>query len=66
VSSWFDYNINGLVVGNIYALLAVAACADSGRSPTDKLRSRLVYTGACLCRMVCITYLNTPLPIGRL
>jgi branched-chain amino acid transport system permease protein len=63
VSSWFDYTINGLVVGNIYALLAVGLALIFGVSNLINFAHGSVYTVGAYVGLVCITYLNTPLPL---
>jgi branched-chain amino acid transport system permease protein len=63
VSSWFDYTINGLVVGNIYALLAVGLALIFGVSHLINFAHGSVYTVGAYVGLVCITYLNTPLPL---
>ena len=63
MSSWFDYTINGLVVGNIYALLAVGLALIFGVSHLINFAHGSVYTVGAYVGLVCITYLNTPLPL---
>ncbi|MBV9564414.1 MAG: branched-chain amino acid ABC transporter permease, partial [Bradyrhizobium sp.] len=63
MSSWFDYTINGLVVGNIYALLAVGLALIFGVSHLINFAHGSVYTVGAYVGWVCITYLNTPLPV---
>jgi branched-chain amino acid transport system permease protein len=63
VSSWFDYTVNGLVVGNIYALLAVGLALIFGVSHLINFAHGSVYTVGAYVGLVCITYLNTPLPL---
>jgi branched-subunit amino acid ABC-type transport system permease component len=63
VSSWFDYTINGLVVGNIYALLAVGLALIFGVSHLINFAHGSVYTVGAYVGLICITYLNTPLPL---
>jgi branched-chain amino acid transport system permease protein len=63
VSSWFDYTINGLVVGNIYALLAVGLALIFGVSHLINFAHGSVYTVGAYVGLVSITYLNTPLPL---
>jgi branched-chain amino acid transport system permease protein len=63
VSSWFDYTINGLVVGNIYALLAVGLALIFGVSNLINFAHGSVYTVGAYVGLVCITYLHTPLAL---
>ena len=63
MSSWFDYTINGLVIGNIYALLAVGLALIFGVSHLINFAHGSVYTVGAYVGLVCITYLNTPLPL---
>ena len=63
MSSWFDYTINGLVVGNIYALLAVGLALIFGVSHLINFAHGSVYTVGAYVGLVSITYLNTPLPL---
>ncbi|MBV8918973.1 ABC transporter permease [Bradyrhizobium sp.] len=63
MSSWFDYTINGLVVGNIYALLAVGLALIFGVSHLINFAQGSVYSVGAYVGLVCITYLNTPLPL---
>ena len=63
MSSWFDYTINGLVVGNIYALLAVGLALIFGVSHLINFAHGSVYTVGAYVGLVCITYLKTPLPL---
>ena len=66
MSSWFDYTVNGLVVGNIYALLAVGLALIFGVSHLINFAHGSVYTVGAYVGLVCITYLNTPLPLTML
>jgi branched-chain amino acid transport system permease protein len=63
VGSWFDYTINGLVVGNIYALLAVGLALIFGVSNLINFAHGSVYTVGAYVGLVCISYLHTPLPL---
>src|SRR5437868_12622459 len=60
---WFDYTINGLVVGNIYALLAVGLALIYGVSHLINFAHGSVYMVGAYIGWLCITYLGTPLPI---
>ena len=63
MSSWLDYTINGLVVGNIYALLAVGLALIFGVSNLINFAHGSVYTVGAYVGLVCITYLNTTLAL---
>jgi branched-chain amino acid transport system permease protein len=60
---WFDYTINGLVVGNIYALLAVGLALIYGVSHLINFAHGSVYMVGAYIGWLCITYLDTPLPV---
>ena len=60
---WFDYTINGLVVGNIYALLAVGLALIFGVSHLINFAHGSVYMVGAYIGWLCITYLGTPLPV---
>jgi branched-chain amino acid transport system permease protein len=60
---WFDYTINGLVVGNIYALLAVGLALIYGVSHLINFAHGSVYMVGAYIGWLCITYLGTPLPV---
>jgi branched-chain amino acid transport system permease protein len=65
MASWLDYTINGLIVGNIYALLAVGLALIFGVSHLINFAHGSVYMIggfigwlclthlACLCRLRC-------------
>jgi branched-chain amino acid transport system permease protein len=63
VNSWLDYTINGLVVGNIYALLAVGLALIFGVSHLINFAHGSVYTVGAYVGLACISFLNTPLPL---
>jgi branched-chain amino acid transport system permease protein len=63
---WFDYTINGLVVGNIYALLAVGLALIYGVSHLINFAHGSVYMVGAYIGWLCITYLGTPLPVTLL
>jgi branched-chain amino acid transport system permease protein len=63
LSSWLDYTINGLAVGNIYALLAVGLALIFGVSHLINFAHGSVYTAGAYVGLVCIASLNTPLPL---
>ena len=60
---WFDYTINGLVVGNIYALLAVGLALIYGVSHLINFAHGSIYMVGAYIGWLCITYLGTPLPV---
>jgi branched-chain amino acid transport system permease protein len=60
---WFDYTVNGLVVGNIYALLAVGLALIYGVSHLINFAHGSVYMTGAYIGWLCITYLHTPLPV---
>src|SRR3982751_4535332 len=60
---WFDYTINGLVVGNIYALLAVGLALIYGVSHLINFAHGSVYMVGAYIGWLCITYLDAPLPV---
>jgi len=59
---WFDYTINGLVVGNIYALLAVGLALIYGVSHLINFAHGSIYMVGAYIGWLCIAYLGTPLP----
>ncbi|VVE40613.1 ABC transporter permease [Pandoraea anhela] len=61
MGSWFDYTINGLIVGNIYALLAVGLALIFGVSHLINFAHGAVYSVGAFLGWVAITYLHTPL-----
>ena len=63
---WFDYTVNGLVVGNIYALLAVGLALIYGVSHLINFAHGSVYMVGAYIGWLCITYLHTPLPLTLL
>jgi branched-chain amino acid transport system permease protein len=60
---WFDYTVNGLVVGNIYALLAVGLALIYGVSHLINFAHGSIYMVGAYIGWLCITYLHTPLPL---
>ncbi len=63
---WFDYTVNGLVVGNIYALLAVGLALIYGVSHLINFAHGSIYMVGAYIGWLCITFLGTPLPITLL
>jgi branched-chain amino acid transport system permease protein len=66
VGSWLDYTVNGLIIGNIYALLAVGLALIFGVSHLINFAHGSVYTVGAYVGWACITYLHTPLPVTML
>ena len=66
MGSWFDYTINGLIIGNIYALLAVGLALIFGVSHLINFAQGSIYTVGAYIGWTCITYLHTPLPVTML
>src|SRR3954470_3779815 len=62
-SSAFDYAVNGLIVGNIYALLAVGLALIFGVSHLINFAHGSVYTVGAYLGWAAFTYLGTPLPV---
>ena len=65
-ASAFDYAVNGLIVGNIYALLAVGLALIFGVSQLINFAHGSVYTVGAYIGWAAITYLHTPLPVTML
>lgn len=63
MTSFFDYTINGLIVGNIYALLAVGLALIFGVSNLINFAHGSIYMVGAYIGWVCITFLATPLPV---
>ena len=61
--AWLDYTINGLIVGNIYALLAVGLALIFGVSHLINFAQGSLYTAGAFIGWTCATYLHTPLPV---
>jgi branched-chain amino acid transport system permease protein len=59
---WLDYTINGLVVGNIYALLAVGLALIYGVSHLINFAHGSIYMVGAYVGWLCVTYLGMPLP----
>ncbi len=66
MSSWFDYTVNGLIIGNIYALLAVGLALIFGVSHLINFAHGSVYTVGAYVGWAAIRYLHTPLPATML
>ena len=63
MGSWFDYTINGLIIGNIYALLAVGLALIFGVSRLINFAHGSVYVVGAYTGFVVVTQLGTPLPL---
>jgi len=62
VGPWFDYTINGLVIGNIYALLGVGLALIFGVANLINFAHGSVFTVGAYLGWTAIRYLHTPLP----
>jgi len=60
---FIDYTINGLVVGNIYALLAIGLALIFGVANLINFAHGSVYTIGAYVGWACVTFLGTPLPL---
>ena len=60
---WLDYTINGLIVGNIYALLAVGLALIFGVSHLINFAQGSIYTAGAFIGWTCAQRLGTPLPV---
>ena len=60
---FIDYTVNGLVVGNIYALLAIGLALIFGVANLINFAHGSVYTIGAYVGWACITFLGTPLPL---
>jgi branched-chain amino acid transport system permease protein len=66
LGSWLDYTINGLIIGNIYALVAVGLALIFGVSHLINFAHGSVYAVGAYTGWACFTYLNLPLPLTAL
>jgi branched-chain amino acid transport system permease protein len=66
LSSFIDYTVNGLVIGNIYALLAVGLALIFGVANLINFAHGSVYTIGAYVGWAAITFLHTPLPLTML
>ncbi len=66
MGSWFDYTVNGLIIGNIYALLAVGLALIFGVSHLINFAQGSIYTVGAYIGWTAVTYLHTPLPVTML
>ena len=63
MSSWLDYTINGLIIGNIYALVAVGLALIFGVSHLINFAHGSVYAVGAYVGWACFTYLHLPLAV---
>ena len=63
MGSWFDYTVNGLVIGNIYALLAIGLALIFGVANLINFAQGSVFTVGAYIGWTAIRYLHTPLPV---
>jgi branched-chain amino acid transport system permease protein len=63
VNSFIDYTVNGFVIGNIYALLAVGLALIFGVANLINFAHGSVYTIGAYIGWAAITFLHTPLPV---
>ena len=63
MASWFDYTVNGLIIGNIYALLAVGLALIFGVSRLINFAHGSVYVVGAYVGFLAVTQLGTPLPV---
>ena len=63
MGSWFDHTINGLIVGNIYALIAVGLALIFGVSRLINFAHGSVYVVGAYVGWVAVSHLHTPLPM---
>ncbi len=66
IGPWLDYTINGIVVGNIYALLAVGLALIYGVSHLINFAHGSIYMVGGYIGWLAITRLGTPLPLTLL
>lgn len=66
MAAWLDYTINGLIVGNIYALLAVGLALIFGVSHLINFAHGSVYMVGAFVGWLCLTKLGLPLPLAIL
>ena len=63
MTSWFDHTINGLIIGNIYALLAVGLALIFGVSRLINFAHGSVYVVGAYVGWVAVSVLHTPFPL---
>ncbi len=63
MGAWLDYTVNGFVIGNIYALLAVGLALIFGVANLINFAQGSVFTVGAYLGWTAIHYLHTPLPV---
>jgi branched-chain amino acid transport system permease protein len=63
LGSWIDYTVNGIIIGNIYALLAVGLALIFGVSRLINFAHGSVYVVGAYAGFLAVTHLGTPLPV---
>ncbi|HTC96899.1 MAG TPA: ABC transporter permease [Bradyrhizobium sp.] len=63
MSSWLDYTINGLIVGNVYALVAVGLALIFGVSRLINFAQGSIYLVGAYVGWVAVVQLRTPLVV---
>src|SRR5690242_327953 len=61
-TSFTDHTINGLIIGNIYALVAVGLALIFGVANLINFAHGSVYMVGAYVGWICVTFLHTPLP----
>lgn len=66
MTSWFDHAVNGFIIGNIYALLAVGLALIFGVSRLINFAHGSVYVVGAYVGWVAVSVLHTPFPVTLL
>ncbi len=66
MTSWLDHTVNGLIIGNIYALIAVGLALIFGVSNLINFAHGSVYMIGAYTGWVCVAAIGTPLPLTLL
>ncbi|MCU0491237.1 MAG: ABC transporter permease [Chloroflexaceae bacterium] len=66
MTSFFDHTINGLIIGNIYGLVAVGLALIFGVSNLINFAHGSVYMVGAYIGWICVATLGTPLPLTLL
>jgi len=66
IGAWLDYTVNGLIIGNIYALLAVGLALIFGVANLINFAHGSVYTVGAYIGWASLTFLHTPLLVTLL
>jgi branched-chain amino acid transport system permease protein len=66
MTSFFDHFVNGLIVGNIYALVAVGLALIFGVSNLINFAHGSVYMVGAYLGWICVATFGTPLPLTLL